>query len=315
MGTRKFLFLFLLFFIFAACSSDDDGDEKNLTEDEIFDHYFDQRPDLSNCYQGVLKDARKKETLDYVNHVRSLHNLPSVSYDFDSDLQTQKAALMGLANGEITHTPQPSSKCYSNDGADGCLSSNLGIIGHSAYYPTNTDEDLIAGFMKEKNSESIGHRRWILFPFLKYISYGRVIGKNEDVGFFITTCALKVIYNETQNVNVSGIPFIAYPYNNYPSKLFDANCFLSFSVVLDRSKMNEIINYTSATIDVNIKSTNEKMTVSEKSYNSNDGVGIPNSIQWKVAGLKKDILYTVSIDNVFVEGVKKDFQYEFKIVD
>ena len=311
MKIKEFLFLFLSVFIFAACSSDDD--EGNLTGNEIFDHYFEQDPDLSRCYEGILKDARKKEVLDYVNYVRSLHNLPSVSYDYSSDIQMQKAALIGLANETIIHDPPTSSKCYSQEGADGCSLGNLSIAGNTISYPNQTDIDVIDGFMKELNSTSIGHRRWLLYPFLKYTSYGRTIGKPDNARFYYSTSALKIGYDETQDADISEIPFVAYPYGEYPSKLFETNCFLSFSVVLEESRMWGAVDFASTTVVVK-NGAGTGMVVTSMSYEYN-GSGLPNSIKWKVSGLEKNVSYTISIDNVFVKGVKKDFQYEFKIVD
>ena len=311
MNVGKYIYLIFLISFFAACTNEPEEDIDS--EEGIFNFYFDRIPDLGSCYEGILKDTRKQEALSYVNYVRSLHNLSPVSYDNTSDLQTQKAAFMSVANQTITHTPSVNSKCYSPEGADGCLASNLSFAGHSGFYPDHTDEYVIEGFMKEKNSPSIGHRRWILFPFLKCISYGRAFGKPEGSEFYLSASALKVIYSETQDVNVSSIPFIAYPHNNYPSKLFETDCFLSFSVVFDKSKMWTNVGFAFANIEVRNES-NQSMPVSEKSYDI-DGSGMPNSIQWKVAHLVKGVLYTVSIKNVDVEGIKKDFQYNFKLID
>ena len=46
----------------------------------------------------------------------------------------------------------------------------------------------------------------------------------------------------------------------------------------------------------------------------NVGYGIPNNLQWKVAGLQSNVRYAVTIANVRVAGAARTYDYTFRIV-
>ena len=47
---------------------------------------------------------------------------------------------------------------------------------------------------------------------------------------------------------------------------------------------------------------------------NNDGYGIPNHIQWRVQGLQSGVEYTVTFQNVWLDGVWDDFTYTFRLI-
>ncbi len=50
------------------------------------------------------------------------------------------------------------------------------------------------------------------------------------------------------------------------------------------------------------------LTVSNVSWD-NGGYGLPNSLQWKVAGLAANTIYDVTISNVTVSGAARNYSY------
>jgi len=204
----------------------------------------------------------------------------------------------------MNHHPDPSYKCWTEEGEYGCSRSNLSMSwGWESDIPKT--EDFVIRQVIDNNVESLGHRRWLLFPFLKSISYGRV-----DVPGF-TGVAIKVINDEITSANVD---FIAYPYEEYPRNLFFKNWYLSFSVVADRyNRWNNVnVDFSNAIIEINDE--NGKYLPINSVYHNNEGYGIPNHLQWKAEGIKDGVKYTVNIKNVKVFGANKNFEYWFRLI-
>jgi hypothetical protein len=44
-----------------------------------------------------------------------------------------------------------------------------------------------------------------------------------------------------------------------------------------------------------------------------EGYGVPNHLQWKVAGLKTGVTYTVKIAGVSVNGTARSYEYTFTL--
>ena len=76
-------------------------------------------PDTASCEPGVLIPEFKARVVAYLNGVRALHGLPLLRYEFADDEQVQAAALIFVANGQLTHNPSSSFHCYSEAGAVG----------------------------------------------------------------------------------------------------------------------------------------------------------------------------------------------------
>lgn len=134
---------------------------------------YDVGPDVSQCDEGILKQTEKDKALNEVNRIRDLLNLPQVIYDSSFDNQTAQAALIIAANNDMSHYPPSTHACFSQDGADGSRS-NLSMYWQSgSFSPPDFPESeaMIANWLIDSGVESSGHRRSILDPFLKQISY------------------------------------------------------------------------------------------------------------------------------------------------
>jgi len=274
-------------------------------------------PDVPNCQPGTLAASVKADVLMRLNALRALHRLPAVTYSDADENQATQAALMMAANGQLSHTPPTTWACYTATGSSGAGSSNLygGLI--SPYLAFYSEDMYLAGWMTETANivaNSVGHRRWILNPFLGKISYGRVAQLLSD-GRRTDAAAMKM-FGFTGGVAVPGNlpPFVAYPYGDYPARYFDPAALLSFSVVADttqRGGANATVDFSRATIAV--KAGTQTLTVSNVTYD-NDGYGLPNNLQFAVAGLQNNVQYDVTITNVIVRGAAQSYSYSFRTV-
>ncbi len=278
------------------------------------DQIYDVKPDLDICLAGTLKPEVYEEALERVNYIRSLHGLPPVLYKSSDDIYTRHASLITAANNEITHSPDSRSECYSTEGDIGCQSSNLsgGQLNSERSLPS-TESDIDGWITEINNLETVvGHRRWILNPFLTHISYGRVDGRAHGKVFHGS--ALKVINEEQADISNLPIDFISYPSGDYPKELFPGGVFLSFSALIDKESAwnNSDVDYTNVEITVT-DDQGHSLKVSSIS-NDNVGYGLPNSVQWKTAGIENNTLYTVSIKGVKVRQAQKEYKYSFRVI-
>lgn len=272
-------------------------------------------PDITACQPGLLKPAVTTAFLQTLNALRSLHRLPAVGYSSSDEPAAQAAALMMAANGQLSHNPPTTWRCYTAPGAAAAGSSNLyGAAGAGLGY--NTDEQILAGFMTEIDNivaESVGHRRWLLDPFLGSVAYGRVAGR-QQTNTRADAAAIKVFDNAGPSAVTGALPdFVAYPYGDYPARFFDPRALLSFSVVANRSDKwaNRSVNFANATVSVRQRD-GAALTVSRVTYD-NEGYGLPNNLQFAVAGLQPNVQYDVTVANVG-NAPQASYSYSFRIL-
>jgi len=272
---------------------------------------YDVQPNATTCTAGTLRAAVKADFLAKLNAVRALHNVPAVTYSSVEDDQEAAASLMMAVNRTLSHTPPTSWTCYTTGGATAAGSSNL-IGGWGTGLGFSSEDDYLAGWLREGGSASIGHRRWILDPFLGKVSYGRVSLLLGD-GSRASAAAMKV-FDFAGGVAVpSGVPgFVAYPFGDYPARYFQPGDFLSFNAIANAGGAfgsNGSVRYTGATIRVTGPSGN--LTVTDVT-SDNDGYGVANSVQWRVAGLQAGVTYTVTISGI-TGAPQSSYTYTFRI--
>ena len=131
----------------------------NKNRDYGYKQYFSKMPDETNCEAGVVNKAGHEVVLQKINYCRRLAGVPdSCIFDDEMNVRYQKAALMMSANGQLSHGPPTTWKCYSTIGAGAAGSSNLSL--------GNAFADAIMSQMEDggENNYACGHRRWILNP-------------------------------------------------------------------------------------------------------------------------------------------------------
>ncbi|MDV3457449.1 CAP domain-containing protein [Sphingomonas sp. HF-S4] len=273
-------------------------------------------PDITACQPGLLKPAVTSQVLQILNAVRALHRLPAVAYSAADEPAAQQSALMQAANAQLSHTPPASWRCFTQAGADASASSNL-YGGTGAGLGFYTDEQIIAGWLTEVQNivaENVGHRRWLLDPFLGSVAYGRVAGRYQTSSR-ADAAAIKVFDTAGPAGPAGPLPdFVAYPFEDYPARLFDASALLSFGVISNKTNKwgNTNVDFSNAAITVRARG-GATLTVSRVTCD-NQGYGLPNNVQFAVSGLQANTIYDVTIERVNVGGTQRSYSYFFRIV-
>ncbi|WP_198355086.1 CAP domain-containing protein [Sphingomonas sp. MA1305] len=273
---------------------------------------YDVQPDATTCRAGTLKATVKADFLARLNAIRALHQLPAVTYSEAEDAAEADSSLMMAVNKQLSHTPPTSWTCYSASGATAAGSSNL-IGGWGTGLGFDSEDSYLGLWLTEGGSASIGHRRWILDPFLGKTSYGRVALVLPD-GSRASAASMRV-FNFTTGVAVpTGLPaYVAYPSGDYPARYFSLSSYLSFSVVAGTSSAfgaNANVRFTNATITVTGPSGALPVT---DVTSDNDGYGVANNVQWRVTGLQTGVSYTVRITGV-TGAPQSEYSYSFRVV-
>ncbi|MFA4928551.1 MAG: CAP domain-containing protein [Patulibacter sp.] len=137
---------------------------------------------FETCSVGSESAASQEATRRTLNLLRSWAGLGPVTWDPALNERALAAAMLMGANGQLSHGPPPSWRCWSQQASDGASTSNLylGLSGAAA----------IVGYLDDAGIPSLGHRRWVL-------DAGAVTMGTGSTG---TTNALTVIGNQQQTI-------------------------------------------------------------------------------------------------------------------
>ncbi|EEH70125.1 MULTISPECIES: CAP domain-containing protein [Acinetobacter] len=300
------------------------GDTKTLAAESqtiSFDVFkassMSEAPDLNNCYAGKLSAKFRNGFLNEINTVRALHGLPSITYDYAREDEMMQTALILAANNILTHYPEANTKCYSDIGAVGARTSSLEMGVRANMYdnpPADTIRSLIHDYFNVM-ANNVGHRLWMLNPFLQKSAYGSVNAPSfRDTRFpYVVGTSIKVVY-PFNNSTTAPLGVIAYPYHNYPAKYYMPGSILSISVLTDQKNFfaNRNVDYAKANVVVTERSSGAKQMISNIRY---ENIGVPNHIQFNFDDLKLNVIYDVKLSNVLVNGQPKEYSYWFKVDD
>jgi hypothetical protein len=251
-------------------------------------------PNVDQCDPGAVTQAAKDRARTALNNTRALVGLAAAEYDNFYDMQVQQASLVQRANNYLSHVPDPADSCYSAEARTGSSTSNL--TGGRQADPASQ----IFGWANDNNNVAslmaAGHRRWVVFPGLGYISYGQVRGY----------AAQKVFdFGQPPSTAVSpAIEYVAFPYKTFPYVLVskgDKPTPWSISMV-PPGGMNSPFNYfASATVAVKNAASGAPLPVHSQ-YTDTQRFGLTNFLSWMVDDWEYDTRYTVTIDNISMPG-------------
>jgi hypothetical protein len=273
---------------------------------------YTKAPVLANCDAGKLSEAAKQSAVAVLTEMRALHGLPPALFDVASEADAMASALMFAVNGDSSHYPPANWKCYSANGALTASKSNIsGSVG--ARYE-NIQDDLTS-YLSDINNfikGSVGHRRWLLDPFLFKFSYGRVVTavNSEDLA---QGSAVKVIYDEASKpATTFSSDLIAYPFHDYPAKFFPKGAILSMSLMIDSTSFwaNDKVDFSAAQILLS-KRAGGTTPVRDVKFD-NTAYGLPNNLQF-MADIEHNVIYDVVVRNVKANGVAREINYWFRI--
>ncbi len=273
---------------------------------------FAEQPDIPACLSGRLRDETEHEAWQTLNDIRGLHGLAPVALNRQNKAVAQ-AALMLAANGRLEHAPPASWRCYTAAGAQALAGSLLsgGVTAPNIAFHTPA-QDIIAWLIDNKATAagSIGHRRWLLDPFLSEVAYGRVSGSSD--GRKLTAASVLEITGTVRPAQ--GPDLIAYPFQDYPARLFHDDTLLSLSLLVDRQRRqgNAAVDFSGAKIRV-VTEQGRSLRVRDVAFDRH-AFGLPNNLQFRPVGLRQGLRYEVSVDGVRVGGLEKSYRYWFRIV-
>lgn len=123
---------------------------------------------VATCDAGDISPEGRASALRVLNLYRWLAGLPEVDTDPTRDAAAQECALMMLANGTLSHTPDTSWTCYTATGAEAAGCSNIS---------TGPGVASVDWYMEDwGNTDTLGHRRWILSNGLGPVGLGSTSG-------------------------------------------------------------------------------------------------------------------------------------------
>lgn len=315
-GTRTHLVLALLLVVGCDNPFEKPGHDRSDGSVGSADALYDVEPDIPACDPGSLSPGFEARLLEYLNGVRDLHGLPRLRYDPDDDELVQAAALIFVANAQLSHSPYPEMLCYSEEGREGAEKSNILLSAGNQVGDVTDPARFIDEWMIDRGAAPVGHRRFLLDPFMEKVSFGMVVGEPQvDFPFHpVVGAALKVVGEEQPSLLLTDVELIAYPYQEYPAHLFAPDASLSFSVLASRFGYapNQEVDFDGATITVRDGGT--ELPVHDV-FATNSLQGLPNIVQWQVDGLEEGVTYDVAIDDVVVLGEPRSYEYTFTLVD
>ncbi len=144
--------------------------------------------DYDQCRVGSIAGPYRDAVLRLINFARVLAGVPAdVVLDPTSNNDAQASALISGAEGTLSHTPDNSFVCFSAEGANGSLRSNISL--HLDVDPTL----VVGGYMQDPGASntSVGHRRWLLQPGQQNIGVG--VAFDGDQGPFPGASVIYVV--------------------------------------------------------------------------------------------------------------------------
>jgi hypothetical protein len=212
--------------------------------------------------------------------------------------QAQAAALMMSVNRQLNHTPPATWTCYSAGGAAAAGKANLslGEFGPAA----------ITGYMMDAgaNNSAAGHRRWLLFPPSQQMGSGDLPAS----GGYPASNALWVFDTFDPRPSTRD-PYVAWPPPGY----------VPYEIVFGRWSFSYPgADFTSAT--ATMRSGGAAIALTQEPVANGYG---DNTLVWAPAGSlndtwprpSQDTTYTVTLNNVLVDGQARSFTYDVVVFD
>ena len=253
---------------------------------------------------GDTASSFKEATRLRINFYRALVGVPAdITFESTYNVKAQRAALMTSVNDALSHTPPSSWRFYTAEGAEASGKSNLAL--------GSAGSNAIDGYIADAgaSNRAAGHRRWLFYPQTLMMGTGDVAGSSTlepANAIWVIDSRLNSPRPTTRSTHV------AYPPAGY----------VPYSLVWPRWSFSYPgADFTGATVSmrrngVDISVAREPVTT---------GVGEPTLV-WVYDGKDSDsdaghprpasdIIYTVSINAVRIEGALRNFEYNVTVFD
>ncbi|MCB1775742.1 MAG: CAP domain-containing protein, partial [Gammaproteobacteria bacterium] len=263
--------------------------------------------DHGTCNAGDTGSEFKNAVLARINYYRAMAGVPAaITFDPALNAKAQQAALMMSQNNALSHFPPGSWSCFTADGYEAAGKSNLSL-GRNGW-------EAVSGQMRDNgsNNTEVGHRRWLLLPQTETMGTGDVAyasGTQPEAN------AVWVVTDEYSN----SIPPVRDEFIAWPTKGFNP-----YPIVPVRWSFT----YPNANLNgASVSMTQNGGVVSSPVDSITGSSGPRASIVWRPMGLdanssgaswpvpSSDTTYNVTVSNVVVGGVSRDFSYTVTVFD
>lgn len=278
---------------------------------------FATSPDVGACVPGTLSEAYQASIIARLNQIRLLHELPPVTLASAEVAPAQAAALAIVANAQLSHGLSSNAFCYSSEAARSSSESLLFMSAGNQVGDVGDPDRFLVDWLRDTDVGNLGHRRWLLDPFLAEVAFGFVKG-DPRVSFPyspVVGAALDVKDDREIDLGWWVNDFVAHPYGLFPSSFFDKSWLLSFSLVVDKTKRLgsvDRVSFDAASVTVT-DPTGAALAVADV-QGRYDLMGVPNVLTWRVDGLADGVRYQVQVAGVSVDGAPRDYEYELVLV-
>ncbi|MDQ0213358.1 CAP domain-containing protein, partial [Arthrobacter bambusae] len=254
--------------------------------------------DAASCQAGTESADSLVKGAQAINFYRGLAGLDSISFTDYQNTLAQQTALLMEANGQLSHYPDASWKCYTAQGAQGAATSNL--HGGAGNYVIGSASTPVEGYMDDpgEGNWAVGHRRWILNPDTVTMGMGTTKGFN----------AINVFGAAADTTRTSPTMF-GFPGSGYFPQQLEPNGRWSLS-------SGQNVDFSDAT--VNVKDANG-VALGVALLSTAVGYG-PNSISFEVQGVKYasgtgEADYQVTVDNMKKDNLPYSYTYTVRLFD
>lgn len=244
--------------------------------------------DNARCAPGQPSARYQASMLESLNFVRALNHLAPVTFSSSLSRNAQSAALIMSAADGPTHYPSRSWSCWSSRGATAASSLNLALA-----TPSLDAGKAVGMYMTEAGASStaVGHRRWVLNPFVTAMGDGATG----------TTNALWVFGpNNYRRPNPSWV--------SWPSAGWFPNA-LEPSGRWSLSAGNSHVSFHYARVAVRNSAGTRLSTRVQPVEN---GYGQPTLV-WQVAGLRSTGTYRVTVSNIRRYGARGTSSHTYSV--
>lgn len=272
------------------------------SESEVTDSQW--AGNVATCFAGTTSAEFRNAVALRINWLRALAGVPAwISLDETYNSKAQQTALMISANNAVSHTPPATWSCYTTDGAEAAGKSNLAI--------GSCGPESVLMYMQDfgANNYAVGHRRWLLYPQTRFMGTGD-IPENTD-GPASNALWIMDSYG-SQSRPATREQYVAWPPPGYvPYQVMCARWSFSYPKA----------DFTAATVSMTSNGVPIGITIEPV----RTGYG-ENTVVWYLTGLDTsqatewprpsvDVNWAVSIRNVQVSGVSRNFDYTVTVFD
>lgn len=247
---------------------------------------------VAGCVAGTVANQYRRASLIRVNYFRAMAGIPAaVTFLDEYNRQAQAAALMMLANQQLSHAPPTDWLCHTPEGAAGAGNSNLAV--------GMAGPDSISAFMDDEGSTLLGHRRWILYPQTRNMGLGSL--EDDTQPRFRQASALWVLDDHFSDPRpATRDDFVAWPPKGYvPYPLL----FRNWSIAYPGADFSQA--------SVRLGENGTEIPVAK--FQPGNGAG-DNALGWSpITALLpsvQDKTYHVTVSNLLVGGVSRNYEYD-----